>query len=103
MSCHAERVLDWLAGLDEAQPYPGPCRPGEERPTGEFRTAVDDDLLRQAVPAREFVEQAHDPCAASREVGQERRAFQVPSSTIHRQRNRRPVHKALLANSIDQR
>ena len=64
-----ERVLDRLAGLDEAQPHAGPRRPGEQGAAGELRAVVHDDFLRQAVLVRELVEQAHDPRAADREVG----------------------------------
>jgi hypothetical protein len=64
-----------LAGLEEAQPHAGPRRLGEQGAAGEFRPVVHDELRRQAVAARERVERAHDPRAADREVGQERREF----------------------------
>jgi hypothetical protein len=34
-----ERVRDRLAGLDEAQPHPGSCRPGEQRAAANDREA----------------------------------------------------------------
>jgi hypothetical protein len=47
------------ARLDEAQPHAGPRRPGEQSAAGEFRPVVHDDRRRQAVSARELLEQAH--------------------------------------------
>jgi hypothetical protein len=35
-----ERVLDWPAGLNEAQPYAGPRRPGEQRDSGPLSMTI---------------------------------------------------------------